>query len=230
MRHLTVIGLVLALFMNYVFGTASYVGAALLNMAVFGAVISYTMQGLSFYMLRRDFPNIDRPYVSPLGNAGAVACMAWSARALSASLPFWPPGTEAAASIWTVFQVDFARGLYAILPAPILWGASFALALAAAGDRDDTGETVGRVYAANTVGAILGALVTSLVLVEWFGSQRAEQAMIALGVLGGAVLLLPGRASLAVRSSAVLAAFCLPSLAAWLRARSARRRRRPPAP
>ena len=33
-----------------------------------------------------------------------------------------------------------------------------------------------------------------------------------------------------VASSAVLAAFCLPSLAAWLRARSARRRRRPPAP
>jgi ethanolamine permease len=71
-----VIGLVLALFMNYVFGTASYVGAALLNMAVFGAVISYAMQGLSFYILRRDFPTIDRPYVSPLGNLGAFACMA----------------------------------------------------------------------------------------------------------------------------------------------------------
>jgi ethanolamine permease len=71
-----VVGLVLALFMNYVFGTASYVGAALLNMAVFGAVISYTMQGLSYYMLRRDFPHIERPYRSPLGNFGAVACMA----------------------------------------------------------------------------------------------------------------------------------------------------------
>ena len=70
------VGLVLTLFMNYVFGTASYVGAALLNMAVFGAVISYTMQGLSFYILRRDFPDIERPYRSPLGNFGAIACMA----------------------------------------------------------------------------------------------------------------------------------------------------------
>jgi ethanolamine permease len=70
------VSLILALFMNYVFGTASYVGAALLNMAVFGAVISYSMQGLSYYILKRDFPTIERPYVSPLGNLGAFACMA----------------------------------------------------------------------------------------------------------------------------------------------------------
>jgi len=33
------------------------------------------MQGLSFYILRRDFPNIDRPYRSPLGSAGGLVCM-----------------------------------------------------------------------------------------------------------------------------------------------------------
>ncbi len=69
-----VVGLVLALFMNYYFGLTSTAGAALLNLAVFGAVISYAMQGLSFVILRRDFPNIDRPYRSPLGNLGAWAC------------------------------------------------------------------------------------------------------------------------------------------------------------
>ena len=64
----------LALLMTYAFpGTT--VGAALLNLAVFGAVISYAMQGLSFYILRRDFPNIERPYRSPLGNAGGLVCM-----------------------------------------------------------------------------------------------------------------------------------------------------------
>jgi ethanolamine permease len=51
---------------------SSQVGAALLYMAVFGAVISYFMQMLSFLMLRVRLPNIERPYVSPLGNAGAV--------------------------------------------------------------------------------------------------------------------------------------------------------------
>ncbi|HLF59717.1 MAG TPA: ethanolamine permease [Acidimicrobiia bacterium] len=49
-------------------GTA---GAALLSMAVFGAVISYSMQMFSFILLRRRMPNIDRPYRSPVGVFGA---------------------------------------------------------------------------------------------------------------------------------------------------------------
>ena len=49
------------------------VGAVLLNMAVFGAVIAYIMQMIAFVRLRIRFPAIERPYVSPLGNAGAVA-------------------------------------------------------------------------------------------------------------------------------------------------------------
>jgi ethanolamine permease len=48
------------------------VGAAILVMAVFGAVISYFMQMLSFVLLRRKLPNIERPYRSPLGTAGAI--------------------------------------------------------------------------------------------------------------------------------------------------------------
>ncbi len=49
------------------------------------------------------------------------------------------------------------------LPA-ILWGASFPLALAAAAWRgEDGGKLVGEVYAANTVGAILGAVGFSIV-------------------------------------------------------------------
>jgi ethanolamine permease len=51
--------------------SASDVGAALLTMAVFGAVISYFMQMLSFILLRRKLPNIQRPYRSPLGEVGA---------------------------------------------------------------------------------------------------------------------------------------------------------------
>jgi ethanolamine permease len=47
-------------------------GEILLFMAVFGAMISYAMQGLSFIMLRINMPNIIRPYRSPLGIPGAV--------------------------------------------------------------------------------------------------------------------------------------------------------------
>ena len=58
----------------------SPVGAILLNMAVFGALISYIMQLLSFVLLRKNLPQIERPFVSPLGVPGAgvalVICVA----------------------------------------------------------------------------------------------------------------------------------------------------------
>ncbi|HEX6638503.1 MAG TPA: amino acid permease [Steroidobacteraceae bacterium] len=48
------------------------IGGTLLNMAVFGAMISYAMQGLSFVVLRSRMPNIVRPYRSPVGVPGAM--------------------------------------------------------------------------------------------------------------------------------------------------------------
>jgi ethanolamine permease len=52
-------------------GAAGQIVGALLYMAVFGAVISYTMQCLSFILLRRKLPDIERPYRSPVGLWGA---------------------------------------------------------------------------------------------------------------------------------------------------------------
>ena len=65
-----VVGYGLAWWINESTGTNT--GAALLTMAVFGAVISYFMQMLSFVLLRRNLPNIERPYRSPVGVPGAV--------------------------------------------------------------------------------------------------------------------------------------------------------------
>jgi ethanolamine permease len=56
--------------------------AALLNMAVFAAVISYILQMVSFVLLRRNLPNIERPYVSKLGIPGAVVAGVLAATAL----------------------------------------------------------------------------------------------------------------------------------------------------
>jgi spermidine synthase len=121
-----------------------------------------------------------------------VVAMAWSAQMLAASLPYWPINTALATSIWFNFQLDVVRALWAILPAPILWGASFPLALAAvAGDVDDPGIVVGQVYAANTIGAIAGALGASLLLVAWIGSQHAQQVMMLAALVAGALVLVP---------------------------------------
>jgi len=45
---------------------------ALLLIAVFGAVIAYLLQMISFLILRRKFPSVDRPYRSPVGLWGAL--------------------------------------------------------------------------------------------------------------------------------------------------------------
>src|SRR6266568_1875561 len=58
--------------------------AALLNMAVFAAVISYILQMTSFVLLRRRLPNIDRPYRSKFGIPGAVVAGGLTAIALIA--------------------------------------------------------------------------------------------------------------------------------------------------
>ncbi len=50
---------------------ASVIGGTLINMAVFGAMFSYIMQAFSFMLLRKNMPDMVRPYTSPLGNVGA---------------------------------------------------------------------------------------------------------------------------------------------------------------
>jgi ethanolamine permease len=48
-------------------------------MAVFGAVVSYVLQMSSFILLRIRLPDIERPYRSPLGIAGAVVALSIAA-------------------------------------------------------------------------------------------------------------------------------------------------------
>ncbi len=79
-----VLGYVVALLIEFGerwFGAVP-VGAVLLNMAVFGAVIAYIMQMIAFVLLRRRFPGLERPYRSPLGNPGAIVACAIAALTL----------------------------------------------------------------------------------------------------------------------------------------------------
>jgi ethanolamine permease len=67
-----ILGAVVGFLMCVLISTFSdSVGAALLNMAVFGAVISYAMVMFAYIRLARTRPDLPRPYKSPLGVPGA---------------------------------------------------------------------------------------------------------------------------------------------------------------
>ena len=131
----------------------------------------------------------------------AACAIAWTSYNLSASLPYWPIDPSISSNIWFTFQLDLARAFWALFPATLLWGASFPLALAAAAaNGQDPGRLMAGVYSANTLGAIVGALSASLLLIACVGSQHAEQILIAVSTIAGLVLVVPAR----VRSASLL--------------------------
>jgi spermidine synthase len=107
-------------------------------------------------------------------------------------LPFWPIRPDLSVSPTFTFQVDLVRCLFAVLPAACLWGASFPLALAAVGQGEkDSGRLVGTVYAANTVGGIIGALVGSLLIIAWLGTQWSQRILISVAAISSLFLFVP---------------------------------------
>ena len=122
-----------------------------------------------------------------------VGAIALTAHLLAKSLPYWPINPSLSRSPWLNFQLDLLRCAWAVLPATCLWGASFPLALAAAARAgQDPGRLVSRVYAANTLGAIVGALGCSLVLIQWLGTQQVQRVLIGICGLAGLVMWAPG--------------------------------------
>lgn len=79
-----VAGLAAAVVLQF-FG-AGGVGAALLTMAVFGAVLSYALVMVTYIQLKRKRPDLPRPYTSPLGNTGAVVGTVLSVVSLLATM------------------------------------------------------------------------------------------------------------------------------------------------
>ena len=130
--------------------------------------------------------------------------IAWTAHVLTDSLPYWPINPSISTDPWFTMQLDMVRCLWAVLPAAILWGASFPLALASVAARgQDPARLVGGVYAANTLGAIVGSLGASLVLVAWIGSQHAQQVLIVFSMIAGLLLLEPAARKRGGQGSAI---------------------------
>ncbi len=110
-----------------------------------------------------------------------TAAVAWAAYAVAVSLPRWPVNPTIASSVGPVFQIDLVRALWAVFPAALLWGASFPLALAAvAGPGRDPGRSVAKVYAANTLGAILGAVGFGMGIIPAIGTRQSQRLIIGL--------------------------------------------------
>jgi spermidine synthase len=117
-----------------------------------------------------------------------MAAIFWTACMLAESLPYWPVDPSLTANAWLNFQLDMARCLWALLPATLFWGASFPLALAAAARGQDPARLVGGIYAANTVGGILGGVGFSIVFIPWIGTQQSQRLLIGLAALSALLM------------------------------------------
>ena len=113
-----------------------------------------------------------------------VGAIAWAAYMLAAVLPFWPLDPTLTDNPWLNFLLDVFLAALALLPAACLWGASFPLVIAALLPQcRNVGRLVGSVYAANTLGGILGAVGFSVMFIQWFGTRAAQQTLMGFSIV-----------------------------------------------
>ena len=174
-------------------GSTVYVFSIILAVFLVGLALG---SGAGSLLLRNWAPSADGPRNARLALGWCqlllTLAIAWTAYIVADSLPYWPVNPFLASSPWYILQLDLARCFWAILPPTILWGASFPFAFAAAaGPNEDPGRIVGRVYAANTFGAIVGALGVSLSLVPMIGTQNSQRVLLAAAAVAALAALVP---------------------------------------
>ncbi len=159
---------------------------------VFAIILAVFLAGLAIgsaggsWLLKRVRP------VTALGWCQVLLALAivWTSAFIKQVLPFWGDDVLQTSDPWHMYLLDLQRVIVAILPGTLLWGASFPLACAAvAEDRKDSRQTAGAVYAANTLGGIVGALLVSLILLPSVGARMSEWVMLITAVASGATAL-----------------------------------------
>ncbi len=191
--------------MGMMLGSTVYVFSIILAVFLTGLALGSTAGS---WLVRSVRPRVALGWCQMLLALG----IAWTAYMIANSLPNWPINPLLSTSPWFTFQLDMVRCLWAILPPTLLWGASFPLAVAAlAAPGEDAGRVVGAVYAANTVGAIVGALAVSLVLVPWIGTQNCERVILVVSAASALFVLWPyaARSSSKIPAAALTAALIL---------------------
>jgi spermidine synthase len=108
-----------------------------------------------------------------------VPALYLSGLVLGRYLPFASP--PAITPVGALHGLHVVRAVVVVLLPAVFWGASFPLALAAAARAvSDTGRSSAYVYAANTIGAIAGALAVSFWIIPSYGSGWATR-LLSLG-------------------------------------------------
>ena len=158
----------------------------------------------------------------PAGTLGVVQALlagaiAFGAYAIVNVLPHWQPTAlflpQVRATPWLMFAYDAVRCGLALLPATILWGASFPLTLAA-GRGPDLGSHVARINAINTAGALAGAIAFTTIGIPKLGSHDAQQALVIGATVSSLLLLLAiPKGARATRLGAIAV---VTSLALWI--------------
>jgi spermidine synthase len=174
--------------LSLLLGGTVYSFSIILAVFLFGMGIG---SGVGSIMAR----NTDRPrFVLGIYQLCLAGAIAWAAFIISKSLPYWPINPELFTNDWGpwyLFQLDILRTAWMVLPAAFLWGASFPMAIAAVASKgQDSGRIVGEIYAANTIGAILGSLIFSLVIIPQMGTQWAERLLIVIAAISAVVALI----------------------------------------
>jgi len=154
--------------LTLLFGATVFAFALILAVFLAGLGLG---SALAAYLLRR--------------GQGAARALGWtqlllvpslfvSGLVLARYLPFASP--PALTPVDALHGLHVVRAVVVILLPAVLWGASFPFALAAAAtSSSDTGRSSAYVYAANTVGAILGSLGVSFWIIPSYGSGVAGQ-------------------------------------------------------
>ena len=108
-----------------------------------------------------------------------IIAIAWASYVITHIIPFRHYDQTISPGAWHIFLNDLTYCTLAVMPPAIFWGASFPLALAAVASRgQDPGRLVGRVYASNTIGAIIGSLAFSLVGIPALGSANSQKLLL----------------------------------------------------
>jgi spermidine synthase len=92
-----------------------------------------------------------------------------------------------------VIEILIVTGALFFLPCVILGTISPIVAKLAVRDLRRTGITVGRIYAAGTVGSIVGTFATGFFLIAWFGTHTIVWGVALVLLILGLLLLLAGR-------------------------------------
>lgn len=126
----------------------------------------------------------------------------------------WLFGTDVVSSFSRSLATMLLRAAIILLPPVVFLGALFPLATTLyAGGRRDLGHAIGRVYAVNTLGAILGSLGCAFVLIPTLGMWGTHKLLVVLSLAGAVAVAMAGVSRPAARAAVALAGVAVVAIA-----------------